>query len=300
VSFPKLHSKHFVLLILMIASSGRAVAKSNALLIPDHQTYRAFLLEEWKPSKPSVVMMLDPFGPYCTPTLQQKEQLNAYNIFLFWSPILGPASEKRVAQILRCRGPASPVVISSVIEREAPKCKDSEEKEQIRLNKSMIDVYHPNSVPAYYFGGRRVSLNQLDGYTEGIQTLSGTTRVDWARYGSFRVAQPTNGLAKVGVLLPRQFEGWSALISELRSATQFDWHLFPYEENVAEHRFCSAVPSCDQLNARQAKRKREELMLLLGVPEVTRPRFILNDKLLTPDEAQRVFGFGDFSSLGKR
>ncbi|WP_421859276.1 hypothetical protein [Marinobacter salarius] len=284
--------KELVLVLLVCASFSTAIAESNPLPIPDSKDYRAFLLKEWNPSQPSVVMMLDPFCPYCIRTLEQKERLKNYNVFLFWSPILGVSSEKRVAEILACKRPVGPSVIFAVTGRKSPKCSPRGEQDHPRLNQAMVDAYSPQAVPAYYFGGRRVSLNQLNRYVSTIGTIAGTASVDWERYEIFRVAQPSNRVGHVGVILPENFQRWDSLLRIIRNATQFEWHILSAFNGAPAQQFCEATSACDKASAQELDNKREELMMLFGLSSDTELRFILNDKLLNRDEVARVLGTG--------
>lgn len=287
--------KGAVLALAFIASFPAAIAEPSLLPVPDQKDFHDFLLKEWNPSQPSVVMMLDPFCPYCIRTLEQKERLKNYNVFLFWSPILGVPSESRVAEILKCPRPAGSSVIRAVTSRKSPECSGRGEQDLARLNHLMVNAYSPGAVPAYYFGGRRISLNQLNRYVTTIGTIAGTASVDWERYGGFRVAQPSNRVGQVGVILPKNFQQWDSLLQEIRSATQFEWYLLSDFRSAPEKQFCDATNACDSESIRELNNKREELMMLFGLSEDTRLRFILNDKLLSPDEAVKVLGIESIS-----
>jgi len=279
---------------LILVGSMQVMAGAKILPVPDNQKYSVFLLEDWNPYKPSIVMMLDPFCPYCIRTLEQRDRLEKYNVFLFWSPILGSASEKRVEKILQCERPTSQAVISSVIAHEIPDCIYSPDIERVRTNNELVNIYDPKSVPAYYFGGRRVGLNQLNQYVSSVQKHKGSISIDWERYKKFRISQASNQLGRVGVFLPSSFQGWESFLLHLQSLPQYEWHLFPERESLDGSLFCSEVASCTDMDDREIFRKRKELMLLFDISELAEPRFILNNKLLTPSEAEFLFGFDEF------
>ena len=268
---------------------------NDPLPVPNPKTHGAFLLGEWDLNQPTLIMMLDPFCPYCIRSLQRRDQFKNYNVFLFWAPILGNASEVRVAEILDCEFIAEEEVISAVVGRRAPECNGKTGRNHAELNQAMAKAYNPRSVPAYYFGGRRVGLSQLNRYVNGIASLIGNVSLDWKRYTVFKVSQPSSHAGQVGVILPNNFQHWDNLLKQIANATQLDWHVIMDFQGGVEQKFCEATNFCSTTSLREFRNKREELMALFGLSEITTPQFILNGKLLNNYEAEKVLGVGKFS-----
>jgi hypothetical protein len=134
----------------------------------------------------------------------------------------------------------------------------------------------------------------LNHYITAIGTFAGTAAVDWERYEMFRVEQPSNHAGRVGVIVPKNFQQWDFLLDKIRDASQFEWHLLAGFTDAPEKQFCDAIGKCENVRARTFRDKREELLMLFGLPEEAGLRFILNDKLLSPDQAAQILGFGDF------
>jgi thiol-disulfide isomerase/thioredoxin len=266
----------------------------DPLPVPDHETYGAFLLDDWKASRPTLVMMLDPYCPYCIRSLQQREKLRKYNVFLFWTPILGKASEIRVAEILECELITGAEVVSAVIARKAPECARSKGPGHVKSNQVMANAYDPQSVPAYYFGGQRVGLSQLSSYVDGIGSLAGNVGLDWERYVMFKIFQPSNRASQVGVILPKSFQHWDKLLEQIAGATQLDWYVVTDFKDGTTKEFCEVTDFCGETSLREFRNKREELIALFGLSEITTPQFILNGKLLNKQEAEKVLGVGNF------
>lgn len=267
---------------------------NEPLPVPDYETYGDFLLDDWKSSRPTLVMMLDPFCPYCIRSLQQREKLKNYNVFIFWTPILGKASETRVAEILNCELIAGDEVVSAVINRKSPECAQSKGAGHMESNQFFAKAYDPQAVPAYYFGGYRVGLTQLSRYVNGIASSAGNVGIDWERYVMFKISQPSNRAGHVGVILPKNFQHWDRLLKQIAGAAQFDWYVVTDFKNSADQEFCEVSDFCGETSLREFRNKREEIIALFGLSEITTPQFILNGKLLNRQEAENALGVGDF------
>ncbi|QSP95532.1 hypothetical protein LPB19_03705 [Marinobacter salinisoli] len=276
-------------LLVLLLGFGSSAASVDPLPVPDHETFHSFLLDKWNPTQPTVVLMLDPFCPYCIRTLSQKERLSQYNVFLFWAPILGERSERRVAEILDCKVIAGPEVIFAVIERSSPSCDQATKGSNAALNWEFVNAYDPQAVPAYYFGGQRVSLSQLNRYVSSVKQIKGTVSLDWKRYRGLKVQQESNGLGQVAAILPEGFDDWSQLSDLVKKRGQFDWYIFP-DKGDHQIEFCDLTASCDQSDISGRPLGRAELMLLFGLSDLTFPRFVLNNRLLSAEESERILG----------
>ncbi len=155
--------------ILMMVS---VTATANTLIIPTPEKYQDFLIHEWQPTAPNVIVFKDPNCGYCIRALKNLEQYKNYNVFMFWSPILGESSTQKVNDILKCDNPISYQVFNAVINRSALECQtaiDLKKQQRLRLlNNEIVANYNPQSVPSYYFGGQKVYLNSLNRFRQNM------------------------------------------------------------------------------------------------------------------------------------
>lgn len=174
-------TRFLLLILILIASSASGASK----IIPGPDEYGDFLVGDWKPDRPTVVVFKDPFCPYCIKAIGKLDSLSDYNVFLFWSPILGKASERRVDEIFHCTRPVSRKVLTAVASRAPPDCHGDRRDELIRLNRQVVDSYHVYAVPAYFFQGRPVSVSMLAKAPPQHPVINGVV-VDWDRFGIMR------------------------------------------------------------------------------------------------------------------
>ena len=218
-------------LSMLVCASFAADAKS-----PSYAEHKAFLLQQWDPSKPSLIAFKDPRCPYCIKSLQKRERLDNYNVFLFWAPILGPGSQAQVERFFHCETPTNSEVLMAVTLRKYPLCAGSRNEDLRRVNDAMVDAYKPNSVPQYWYGGRRVALAQLNlalPKSERLQLLAQNSplKIQWDRYQSHAVNPPLKDILTIGVVLPDK-----AIINEnaltiMRQDSDINWYVFD-NENV--------------------------------------------------------------------
>jgi len=179
----------FRLLLAALAylTPGAALAaEDSAWSHPEAAAHGEFLLGEYDPAEPSVAVFKDPLCGYCIAAMPKLEQLSGYNVYLFWAPVFGQRSDLSIDEIFRCASPVDKAVRDSVAARQVPGCTQEIDSEALAVNRSMVDAYRINSVPAYYFQGVRVSLDELLARQLKHPPVSGVA-VDWDRYRDARI-----------------------------------------------------------------------------------------------------------------
>lgn len=277
--------------LLLWLLSGAAPAEP--LPVPGPEQYANFLMEPWKPDAPSLLVFKDPFCPYCISAFEKRERLSRYNVYVFWFPIFGERSDRRVEEIFRCNSPLSRQVIDAVIARAAPGCTGEEKRHLRELNDAMVLAYQPDAVPSYYMGGRRLSLAELDQMAQVVTRLSGTVVLDWRRYAGHRLALDNHEVAKVAVVVPERFDDWDALLGKLRQHSEFQWYVFIQHGSPESYRrLCQQLQSgCEAGKLERLEQTAAEVDLLFGLELLEEPRYVLNGKLLTPSERQQLLAF---------
>jgi hypothetical protein len=191
------HLVHFFLVILITyAFSAQAQIVSNKSLqvkpTPSADVHGEFLLQEWDANKPTLVAFKDPRCPYCVKAFKNKEVLDNYNVFVFWSPILGSTSQRQVDTFFKCEHPMGDNVISAVVARKQVSCDNDYNQELRTLNDEMVKIYDPRSVPQYWYGNELTWISRLKLATTNEQRLKAlaqrsTMRVPWDRYKEFLI-----------------------------------------------------------------------------------------------------------------
>ena len=204
---------------------------AKAAFIPDKDTYKDFLIEGWKEGAPSIIAMKDPNCGYCIRALKNMAQYKHYNVFMFWSPILGKSSDNKVDRIFSCDQPIGEDVFTSVIKREKISCERTDkltnQRRKLRdLNNSVVSHFNPQSVPAYYFGNNKVRLNALTKFKENINNTLSSVRLDWDRYDTIKVDKTIHkGLANAVVFVSDGFKKKQALVSLLQEDPRYNWYI---------------------------------------------------------------------------
>lgn len=188
--------RFFLVVLITCTFSAQAQILSNKSLqikpTPSPDVHGEFLLQEWDANKPILVSFKDPRCPYCVKAFKNKEVLDNYNVFVFWSPILGATSQRQVDTFFKCEHPMGENVINSVIARKQISC-DKEYNHELRtLNDEMVKVYDPRSVPQYWYGNELTWISRLKLATTNEQRLKAlaqrsTMRVPWDRYNEFLI-----------------------------------------------------------------------------------------------------------------
>ena len=267
------------------------------LPVPTYPEYKDFLLSEWKPDAPVAIAFKDPFCPYCIKALEHRADLNAINVFLFWYPIFGERSDLRVAEFFKCRSPVSDSVIAAVINGQSPACTNEANAKLTALNKAMYEAYSPSGVPAYYFGGSKVSFGELKSIKPRTSARGQSVPhvvLDWNRYPLNRIPPKSTGGSPVGIYVPANFSAkkMQELIAVIRKQTGYTWHLFSPRFTPAMQELCSTqVNKCDSAYSQQFERNSSELSLLFGLDSISHPVVILDGNLMSANAARKQFNF---------
>lgn len=175
---------------LVLVSTARLSAETAeadiTLPSPEQHAHKGFLVGEYDPSKPTVTVFKDPLCGYCIAAMPRLDRLAEYNVYLFWAPMFGQRSEFSIAEIFRCASPAERRVRHLIAERQQPGCSGQVDKAALAVNDRMVDAYGVKSVPAYYFQGSRVSLDELLFRQLEHPPVAGVA-VDWDRYADARI-----------------------------------------------------------------------------------------------------------------
>lgn len=171
---------------IALLSSASAEAQAGARPTPDADTHQEFLLAEFDPAKPTVTVFKDPLCGYCIAAMPRLEELSEYNVYLFWAPIFGQRSDFSINEIFRCENKVDKSIREVVVARKSPGCAGDIDGDELAVNLAMVNAYRINSVPAYYFQGARVSLDELLMRQMEHPPIDGVA-VDWDRYRDAKI-----------------------------------------------------------------------------------------------------------------
>lgn len=251
------------------------IVMAKPMILPDHEGYKDFLISPWKPDAPTLVVFKDPYCPYCVKALKHLDKLDNYNVFMFWAPILGKASVVKVNQILACTSPAGINVVDAVIQRSQISCEQSNNERLKELNMEVVDSYDPNSVPSYYFGGKKVQLSTLNITRSKLLPDLTPTKLNWSRYNQLKAGQVAhNGLLNTIIFTPSKLR--STLDRALASETLYSWYLVD--------QYCLPQQSCTSV-----EKKAQELRLLLGQETVSIPTVFIDGRKIESHDYSKYF-----------
>ena len=258
--------KHVGLLILILISGSVYCAEAP---LPDYDKHQAFLIQPWDPGKPSLMAFKDPRCPYCIKALMNQDRLDNYNVFLFWAPILGPGSQNQVARFFHCQRPADETVISAVVARKYPLCAGDQNQALREINDQMVAAYKPNSVPQYWYGGRRVALSQLNlalPKAERLQLVAQNSplKIQWQRYSAHAVTPPVKDMLTVGLVLPGNTRLPDTALAIMRQDNEINWYVFPQRK--------------------QRSSQNSEFRMLTNLESVSKPTWVVEGKILSDKE----------------
>ena len=265
------------LLIVLCSFLALSSVKAVNYIIPTQEKYSDFLIAPWKPNAPTIIAFKDPNCGYCIKALKNLAQYQDYNVFMFWSPILGKSSDNKVHDIFACDDPIGKGVISSVINRKSITCESTNSLKNKRaqlevLNHDVVSRYNPQSVPAFYFGGQKVRLNSLAKFKQDITNSPPSVQLQWKRYESIKVLKSEHsGIANAIVFIPNDFKNKGNLSSLLKGDPRYNWYL-------AES-FCKSA-NCVLTDKEKLT---EELKLLLNITEVDKPILVVNGLVIKPE-----------------
>ncbi len=261
-------------LILLCALLVLRTVNAESYIIPTADKYSDFLVEPYKPNAPSVVVFKDPNCGYCIRALKRLDKYKHYNMYMFWSPILGDSSKKKVAQILQCEAPVSGEVFIGVINRAKNYCKTKSvnAKHIEKLNMGIVNNYKPQSVPSYYFGGQKVHLSSLNRFKAMTNFTNQAINLDWSRYKKIKLNQLGHqGLANVIVFIP-QGGNKGALQEQLQGDYRYNWYIVD-----------GGCKSNDCVDYKLS----EELRLLFNIKPVDKLVLVINGMVIESDRLRK-------------
>lgn len=277
-----------ILFRLFVAISGlvfsvQAMATSP-LPVPTVESHKEFLVGDWKPNSPSVVMFTDPFCPYCLKALEKKHELDNVNLFMFWYPIFGEKSDSRVAEFFRCESPVGSNVINAVLQRKSPDCSRKLDTELEKTNKKMYEAYNPPGVPALYLGGQKVSFAEVksiqlaENYSSGI-------KLDWERYANNQLLTDTSANSRAAIYVGKNLSGANLkkLTRILQTHKEYKWYIFPSNHSQLNRVVCSQFQQQCGGKKDQLLQASQEIGLLYGLDLQSNSRVIINGRLVGPE-----------------
>lgn len=254
---------------------------------PDIKVHRDFLLGDWNPQRPSVVMFADPFCPYCIKALKNPAAYGDVNLFLFWSPILGPASEQRVDTFFGCIHPVGKEVLQAVADRLPPFCSGGAQHSLRQLNQQMVAEYAPQSVPAHFMNGNswapgRVAMpNRIEDRIDALADSS-PLHISWQRYAPFVVGELQQKRRNMAVFLPDRAATTVDFVRLLLDDGRFNWYLVQPPTRTSE------------IDGGRAMF--DEFALLNGLDQSESVVVLLEGRHLSPAELDSI-GLGRFNNL---
>lgn len=271
-------AKFLVFLTLLI---GLDVLASSPLPVPTLDFHKEFLVGSWNPNAPTIVVFKDPFCPYCLKALEKKEELENVNLFLFWYPIFGEKSDKRVAEFFLCNSPVEAKVLNAVLAHASPNCSGKRRAELETINREFYEAYSPPGVPAFYLGGRKVSFAEV----KSIQSQGNSgVNIEWSRYSLNRLNSNPVERNKAALYLSESMpeEKVRKIIEILVADKEYDWYLFASKSNQLSDKVCSIANFDCASDKEKMLMSSQELALLFGLESVMHSQFIINGKLTSP------------------
>ena len=246
--------------VLLIPSTLLNAAESK--FIPNESEYSAFLLNGWRAQRPNLLVFKDPFCPYCIRAIPKLEQLTAYNVYLFWSPILGSSSQARVEQIFNCERIASKQVLDAVVLRQSPQCSQGFQANLKKLNDKVVNNYQINAVPSFFLQGKNVSLASLIKAQNTRPPINGV-RINWQKFALMKYSDFYQAKNLVMYVPNAQKHN----IAELLKTYQPEY-VFLEDANSEQYNHllgCNQNPESCQISRQQEyQHKTQEFKLLMG------------------------------------
>jgi hypothetical protein len=275
--------------MLFLSLDGRAAANHP---IPTVDSHKEFLLNVWNPNLPTVVVFKDPFCPYCIKAFQRPAELEGFNVFLFWYPIFGEKSNSRVDEFFKCKSPVEPKVVAAVLGKRSPDCKAPINISLKKLNTEMYEGYSPSGVPAYYFGGNKISVAELKAVGTHITEKSSGVSLDWKRYEKNRLGMEAPDSPNVGIFYPsgKFRKNLGKLIKSLKKTSGYNWYFFSPSFDSDLKSICkSHLRKCDSSFHQDFELGSREMQLLFGIEDSGNPVVIMNGRILSSDEIRSKF-----------
>lgn len=256
--------KYFALLFFMVCTTSvcnSALANIDAKIIPNEKIHKIHLYNQYEPKKQNLIVFKDPFCPYCIKGIERLKLLSEYNVFVFWAPILGTNSERRVNSFFHCEHVASSLVLGSVKARLPANCKGELNEKNLQENLRIVDNYHVNSVPSYYLQGREFSFNQLLELNPHNPSINGVV-LDWSRYEMMQ-SKPRSQSKYLALAVPiEQDIKWSTLVDQYNP--QYLFFVGVDKKSNSLTLACQQLITCNEQNKLTYLKKTLEFNLLLG------------------------------------
>lgn len=251
-----------IYLLYALAVEATPAQSTSAKFIPSETEYYPFLLSGWDASRPTVIVFKDPYCPYCIKAIPKLPELNGYNVFLFWAPILGASSLKRVDDIFHCKNPASDQVLRAVYTRKNPQCELPLNHRLLTLNQAVVDNYQINSVPRFYLQGQSVSFAMLKQLQKKRPPINGV-KVNWQRFNLMQFATRQNSHV-LSLLVPLSHQNdLELLVNKYKPEFLFLEH--ELLEHKPQYMSCISDPqTCLIQNSKKYSQRIEEFKLLFG------------------------------------
>ncbi|WP_087020308.1 thioredoxin fold domain-containing protein [Thaumasiovibrio subtropicus] len=272
-------------------------------VIPTPESHGAFLLKPWQEGAPVLVMFKDPFCPYCLRAIENRHQLDDYNVFLFWAPILGERSEQRVATFFRCATPVNDTVLKAAVQRAVPDCQHQDLAQAVwQQNNRMVEAYQPRYVPQYWYAGQRVQISGLQRQQHAptiapnneVSTYLPTAsplQLPLARYGFHAANTHRQGNLAMLVVVPDDIDLLKAQRAAIAADTEFNWYVFDTVSRCLDDVTFSgsAEAACVGNETAQRRKNRLEILMLTGTSTpLVQPHFYLEGIALNPAQFDTV------------
>jgi|GEM_PF-1455765 len=261
--------------LLLLASLFIARPVLSARFIPTESEYFPFLINGWDAKRKNVLIFKDPYCPYCIRAVPKIEKITNYNVFVFWAPILGERSVKRVDDIFQCTSPVGKKIFTAMLARKSPNCHHPINAKLKKLNQYVVNNYNINAVPSIFMQGKQVSLAQLLKESSRRPAINGV-HVNWKRFKLMQ--QNSNEEAKnLALLIPDSYQ------EKLTSVIDFYKPEFVFLakdmiEKSPEFLKCkSDNPLCLAYQSEQYQAKYQEFKLLFG-SSLKEDKFVLIDR----------------------
>lgn len=251
-----------IVCINLLLFCSATAAQNNSKFIPSFDEYHAFIYGDYDPNKMSVLVFKDPFCPYCIRAIDRLHKLSAYNVYIFWAPILGENSQARVRSFFACTQLANQFLLDAVKHKKAPNCGGPINESLMQKNSDVVSNYQINSVPSYFLQGHATHLQALLDLKPNNPSIKGV-RLDWSRYALMQ----KNARASASNLVLLIPEDKNHLIDTLLS-TYKPQYVFVSPKFVAQHANwldCKTVTSdCMTERLTQYEKRYLEFELLSG------------------------------------
>ncbi len=267
-------------LFLTLAWCGFSQANADISVETGLEQYKSFLYGEYQSDRPNVLIFKDPFCPYCIRAIDKLDTLSAYNVFIFWAPILGDRSVARVNDIFHCTAYASQTVLDAIKQRVSPQCNGPIDEKALALSLQWADNYHISAVPSYFIEGKPTSYVTLLRQADEKPSINGI-KVDWKRFAIMQ-HQPSTQSRYLSLRVPAErITELDTLLSQYQPQ-----YVFLPPDYVAKH---PTLLNCDNAEADCVKANQKLYARRAGEFDLLFEGTITPDRLLVFDYQGRVY-----------